>query len=97
MVRRKKIATEKKRKGFCGVQRYGKANSERTEQRRVRCQSHQDDANERTCVSASRKQMKIDDAKQPDLTSLHEDEYRLISLKNLNSLLSKFHGCEESN
>ena len=35
--------------------------------------------------------MKIDDAKQPDLTGLHEDEYRLISLRNLNSLLSKFH------
>ena len=76
----------------------GMANSERTEQRRVRCQKHQhqDDGNEPTCVSASRKQMKIDDAKQPDLTGLHEDEYRL-SVKNLNSLLSKFNGCEESN
>ena len=37
-----------------------------------------------------KEKMKIDDAKQPDLTAvtgLHEDEYRLISLKNLNTLL----------
>ena len=46
------------------------------------------------CVGASRKKLKVHDAKQPDPTGLHEDEYRLISLKNLSSLLSKFHGCE---
>ena len=39
--------------------------------------------------------MNIADAKQPQLTGLNEDEYRLISLKNLNSLLSEFRGCEE--
>ena len=39
--------------------------------------------------------MNIADAKQPHHTGLNEDEYRLISLKNLNSLLSEFHGCEE--
>ena len=49
------------------------------------------------CVSVPQGKMKIDDAKQPDLTGLHEDEYRLISLQNLNTLLSKFHGCEVGN
>ena len=39
--------------------------------------------------------VKLSDAKQPHLTGLNEDEYRLISLKNLNSLLSEFRGCEE--
>jgi hypothetical protein len=39
--------------------------------------------------------MKTDDAKQPDLSGLQEDEYRLKSLKNLRCVLSKFHGCEE--
>ena len=98
---KKKNSYRKKRKGFSGVQRYGKANSERTENIAETSQmpetSTQDDDNEPMCVGASRKKMKIDAAKQPDLTGLHEDEYRLISLRNLNSLLSKFHGCEEGN
>ena len=56
------------------------------------CKLAQDDDNEPTCVDKW-----IDDAKQPHLTGLREHEYRLISFKNLNTLSSKFHGCEEDN
>ena len=74
---KKKNSFRKKRKGFSGVQKYGKANSERTENIAETSQmpetSTQDD-NEPTCVGISRKKMKIVDAKQPDLTGFHEDE-----------------------
>ena len=86
----KKNSYRKKREVFSGVQRYSITSGQSTEDVAETSQTTEkkDDDNEPTCVGASRKKMKTDDAKQPDLSEdLQEDEYRLISLKNLRCVL----------
>ena len=92
VCQKKKKYVQEKRKGFSGAQRYNKTTSERSESIAETTQtpetSTQDDDinNEPTCVGAYRKELNIADAKQPHPTGLNDDEYRLISLKNLNKV-----------
>ena len=56
-----------------------------------------------TCVSSSRRKMNMqqDDTEQPavgigrEIPDIQDDEYRLISVKNLSSVLTEIHGCGE--
>ena len=98
---KKKNSYRKTRKGkaFPGVQRYSKPSDQSIEEAAETSQAvRNDDENEPTCVSSSRKKIKIQhDAEQPSDAScdFEEDKYRLINVKYLSSVLSKIHGCEE--
>jgi hypothetical protein len=96
---KKKNCYRKRRKGKAGVQRYDETDEQSIDKAAETTQTPRcEDDNEATCVSSSRKKMKIqDDVEQPGDAVLanEEDEYRLICLTNLSSLISDIHGCEE--
>ena len=98
---KKKNCYRKTRKGkpFPGVQRYSKLSDQRIEEAAGTSQAVRNDGeNEPTCVSSSRKKMKIQhDAEQPADASgdFEQDEYGLINVKHLSSVLSEIHSCEE--
>lgn len=105
---KKKNCYRKRRKGkaFSGVHIHSQASNQSIGKaaeasETVRNESN-GDANEATCVSSSRKKMKLQhDAEHPpavvvdDNPDLKEDEYRLINVKQLASVLCKIHHCEK--